>query len=203
MKYLVCSALVLILFAAGPTDIDSMDAAGNVIDTPLSVSDPSIAVVCPLTVGGSFEAKTRALTGEVMLDGTQPGEVDGVLSVDLRTLQTGIGLRDTHLRENYLEVQRGDGFATAKLDRITLEGIDPASPSGKAKFRGTLKVHGTEREVTGTANIRQSDQGLRVEATFPVKVSDFEIASPSYLGVGVKDDVNVKVNFKLGPKRQL
>ena len=28
-------------------------------------------------------------------------------SVDLRTLDTGIGLRNAHLRDNYLEVSRG------------------------------------------------------------------------------------------------
>jgi polyisoprenoid-binding protein YceI len=156
-----------------------------------------------LTVGGSFEAKTGALTGELVLDAEQRGVVAGELEVDLRTLQTGIGLRDNHMRERYLEVHRGETFAAATLDRIRLEGLDPLNPTGKATFRGVLMLHGQEREVTGTADIRRTAQALRVQATFPIKVTDFEIANPTYLGVGVRNELVVAVNFKVTPKRQL
>ena len=65
-----------------------------------------VRVLCPLTIGGSFEAKTNALSGELVVDPTKSGAIDGALAVDLRTLQTGIGLRDDHMREGYLEVQK-------------------------------------------------------------------------------------------------
>jgi polyisoprenoid-binding protein YceI len=162
---------------------------------PLQVSDASVAVRCPLTVGGSFEAKTNALSGALVVDPKKAGAIDGTLAVDLRTLQTGIGLRDNHMRDGYLEVQKGEGFQAATLQKIQLDGIDASLPVGKASFRGYLTLHGQEREVTGTADIRRSGSDLKVSASFPVKVSDFAIASPSYLGVGVRNEVMVAVNF--------
>lgn len=205
MKYATWSFIALMLFAPAAAHLDARDlgAGGSIAGTSLHVSDASIAVSCPLTVGGGFEAKTNALKGELVLDPGQTGAVLGELTVDLRTLQTGIGLRDTHMREKYLEVQRGEDFASATLDQIRLEGLDQQNPAGMAKFSAVLMLHGTERPVTGTAKIRRTDQGLAVQATFPVKVSSFDIASPTYLGVGVRDDISIAVNFKLGPKRQL
>src|SRR6218665_2980975 len=61
---------------------------------------------CPLTLGGRFEAKTSAVSGDVTVpDGTR--EIGGAFSVDLRTLDTGIGFRTTHLGWYYPQLLRG------------------------------------------------------------------------------------------------
>jgi hypothetical protein len=36
---------------------------------------------------------------------------------------------------------------------------------------------------------------VRVEASFPIRISDYAIADPRYLGVGVKNEVAVRVAF--------
>ena len=202
MKYACWTivALMLVVPAAARSALAG-GAASSLMGTSLQVADGTISVVCPLTVGGRFDAKTNALKGELSLDPARSGAVIGEFAVDLQTLQTGIGLRDTHMREKYLEVQKGQDFAVATLDDIQLEGIDPQNPVGKTKFRGVLMLHGTEREVAGQAEIHNTGQGVRVQATFPLKVSEFQIPRPSYLGVGVRDEVSVTVNFKLQPKR--
>jgi hypothetical protein len=38
-----------------------------------------------------------------------------------------------------------------------------------------------------------------VDAEFPLKVSEFEIPKPTYLGVGVRDEIRVKVAFNALP----
>jgi polyisoprenoid-binding protein YceI len=120
--------------------------------------------------------------------------LQGELTVDLQKLQTGIGLRDRHMKENYLEVKRGEEFAAARLQDIKVDALD-----GKTSFRGVLMLHGERREVTGSATIKPNGDGYRVEATFPVSISQFEIPDPKYLGVGVKDQVQVRVNFTVAP----
>ena len=160
----------------------------------------SIAVRCPLTLGGSFEAKTKVMTGELWVDPDKQGQIDGSLAVDLRTLETGISLRDAHMLSQYLEVERGQAFTAATLKQIRLGSIDLSNPVGKGTFQGVLALHGQERPVGGTAEIRQSGHTLHVRATFPVKVSDFGIAAPTYLGVGVKNEITVSVNFETIPK---
>jgi len=78
-------------------------------DEVLRVTNAEVTVNCPLTIGGSFDAKTSALNGSVTPDGS--GALKGAFAVDLMKLETGISLRDRHLRNNYLEVQKGADLA--------------------------------------------------------------------------------------------
>src|SRR5262252_5663474 len=151
------------------------------------VSGAEVVVVCPLTVGGSFEARTKSVSGEVAASAADPGSVSGALRVDLQTLETGIAVRDRHMRETYLEVEKGPEFAVATFDQIRVEKL-----AGKSTFTGTLQLHGQRQQVTGTADLQQHDGWIRVQAQFPIKVSSFQIPKPTYLGVGVKDEIQIK-----------
>jgi polyisoprenoid-binding protein YceI len=198
----ICALALVATTPASPGVLNASTEPG-VIQGRLHVSEASIAVRCPLTIGGSFEAKTSALSGELVVSPERQGQVDGTLSVALRTLQTGIGMRDNHMREKYLEVNRGDTFSSATLSQIRLDGMNNAAPIGKVKFRGVLALHGQQRDVTGTADIRLTGETLRVQASFPVAVSDFAIPTPTYLGVGVHNEVTVAVSFQAVSKRPL
>jgi polyisoprenoid-binding protein YceI len=157
-----------------------------------------VRVVCPLTVGGSFEAKTGSIQGTV-IPGAPGIALGGELSVDLNTLDTGIGLRNDHLRNRYLEVGRGPGFAQAVLSDIRLGDGDPQRLQGKTPFTGTFLLHGTKKPIAGQATVRQDGRVARVEASFPVTVADFGIEKPQYLGVGVKEQVTVVVSLVAEP----
>lgn len=162
-------------------------------DTPLRVKDGEVSVVCPLSVGGSFEAKTDAVDGEVAL-ASEAAPLKGELTVDLQKLETGIGLRDRHMKNNYLEVEKGEQFAEARLQDIRVEKL-----AGKTTFKGMLTLHGARKEVTGTADLKPNGAGYRVDATFTVRLSEFQIPDPTYLGVGVKDELQVRVRFTAAP----
>jgi polyisoprenoid-binding protein YceI len=153
-----------------------------------------VRVTCPMTVGGSFDARTSGLTGSVAASASGQS-LDGSIAVDLRTLDTGIGLRNEHLRERYLEVAKGPDFDTATLSQIDLNGIDPGAPQGNGSFTGMLTLHGVKRKVTGAVDVRPAGTGLRIRASFPVALPDFNISKPRYLGIGVKDVVRVEVTF--------
>jgi polyisoprenoid-binding protein YceI len=158
------------------------------------IASGEIAVVCPLTVGGSFEARTKNLSGELGPASEQPGTVRGALRVDLQTLETGIGIRDRHMKDNYLEVDKGPDFSAAMFDDIRVEKLD-----GKSVFSGTLMLHGQRKPISGTADLQQRDGRVRVQAQFPLRISDFEIPTPKYLGVGVRDEIQIKVNLTAVP----
>lgn len=157
-----------------------------------------VVVNLPLTVGGSFEAKTTDVSGELSADPAQPGRLEGTITVDLKTLETGIGLRNQHLRENYLEVDKGSGFDKATLSEIHVDVPDPAAHQGKAPFTGQFELHGQKKELKGEALVKRQGDTALVEATFPLSISDYQIKKPTYLGVGVKNDIRVKVTFTLG-----
>jgi hypothetical protein len=152
-----------------------------------------------MTVGGSFEAKTSSLTGALAVGDSRPAVISGDLSVDLRTLDTGMGMRNDHLRNEYLEVGHGEGFERAVLSEIHLGDVDPATFQGRTGFTATFLLHGAKRTVTGHAEIHRDGSSVRVEAGFPVTLADYGIAKPRYLGVGVKDEVEIKVSLVAVP----
>jgi polyisoprenoid-binding protein YceI len=153
-----------------------------------------VSVKCPMTIGGSFDAKSAAVSG-TLTSGAQPSSLAGSLAVDLRTIDTGISLRNEHLREKYLEVDRGAGYDKAVLTGITLKGLTADAPEGKGSFTGSLTLHGVTKDVGGPVEVRKAGAGLRVRASFPVNLPDYNIAEPRYLGVGVKNTVQVDVTF--------
>jgi len=175
----------------------ALGAAGYTRAAALEIRDPRVTVICPLTVGAAFKAKTTALTGEIALEGDALGDLAGTLSVDLTTLDTGIDLRNHHMQEKYLEVGKGDGFKDARLSAIK---IDAPKLDAELKFHADLTVHGETKPVTGTCKIHKNGTAYEVEAGFPVNVLEFKIAKPSYLGVGVEDEVRVTVAFTAAPK---
>ena len=185
--------LTVIVIGAGAGIIGAQE---NRAEKPadLRVSGAQVSVLCPLTIGGSFEAKTRAVSGDLAVGATNPLEIAGDLLVDLQTLETGIGVRDRHMRTKYLEVQRGPEFANARVQHIRLE-----KPTGKTTFHATLTLHGQTKDVAGTAEIKPYGDGYRLAAAFPVHVSEFGIPEPKYLGVGMKDEVEIRVNFNAAP----
>ena len=176
-------------------------SAGRAADAPASyrVRRGEVRVVCPLTVGGFFETRTEAVSGTVGLGPTQPGALSGEVQVDLSSLDTGIALRNTHLRDKYLEVGRGAEYASAVLSGVRLGNLDGSSFQGSTPFTGTLLLHGTRRPVSGQADIHREGGDVRVDASFPVRIDDYGIAPPRYLGVGVKNEVQVKVSLVAAP----
>lgn len=158
------------------------------------VDSGEVEVRCALTVGGSFNATTGALTGALRWDpGAGSRAASGSLRVPLASLDTGIELRNAHLRDTYLETGRGEGFEEAVLAAVELDDVRTTEGANDTRFTGVLRLHGVERPVAGMARIRRSGDRLRVEARFALSLEAFAIPPPRYLGVGVRDEVRVSV----------
>ncbi|MEQ1666481.1 MAG: YceI family protein [Bdellovibrionales bacterium] len=117
----------------------------------------------------------------------------GSFTLNLKDLNTGIGLRDKHMKEKYLEV---DKYPDAIL---TFKNFSLAAPNSEAdqNITGTLKMHGVEKPVSVHANVKTAANGTQFEgkSEFTVKLSDFNISIPSYMGIKVADQVELTVEF--------
>ncbi len=130
-----------------------------------------------LTPVGSFVAKTEKLSGTAQKKGDLFSAKD--LKIKIDDLNSGIELRDAHMKENYFETKK---FPIAVLK----------SAKGKnGKFVGLLNLHGVDKKVSGTFEVNSS----QIDATFKTRMSDFKIKKATYMGVGVKDEVTVKVKL--------
>jgi polyisoprenoid-binding protein YceI len=182
--------IAFVLIGVG-LSIGSSAAAPLAIGT-YRITTAVVQVMCPLTVGGSFEARTSAVVGDLAI-AEASGVVSGAVQVDLASLQTGIGLRDRHMKDKYLEIGRSsDTFTTAKLEEIRIERAE----EGSMPFHGRLTLHGEQHPISGMADLQGQHGGrVCVRARFPISLAAFGIQSPRYLGVGVRDEVQVQVQF--------
>ena len=161
-----------------------------------------VHILVPLKPGGAFGAQTPSLGGTLTLDQAKPARLTGEILVDLATIDTGISLRNQHLREKYLEVAKGKGFDKAVLSEIHLSDAEGEAFEGRTAFTGVLLLHGEKHPVQGTAEIRRDGLGRRVRAEFPLVLTDFGITPPEYLGVGVGNRLLVRAQFTAMPVRE-
>lgn len=161
-----------------------------------TVTSGEVRVRCRLTMGGSFDAVTPRIAGVLQLENAGVSGVAGEIRVPLATLDTGMELRNAHLRETYLEVDRGEEYREAVLTAMELaEPSPPGVRDHETGFAGLLSLHGVERPVEGEARILRRDGRVRVEAEFPLSLAEFAIPPPRYLGVGVRDEIRITVTF--------
>lgn len=128
------------------------------------------------------------------------GNLSGELKTDLDQFQTGIKLRDRHMKEKYLETGK-EGFKMAVLKVIEAKVPDNFLKDEKGvqnlPFKGSLKLHGVEKEIGGIYSAKPNKDGTAVEgeAQFKIKLTDFGVAIPSFSGITVAEDVELKTRF--------
>ena len=146
----------------------------------------------------SFDAKGPA---GMKISGSTPDVSVGddgktvTVTVALKNLTTGIGLRDTHMRDKYLQVAQFPN-AELKVDRATLRFPSGNEISGDAK--GTMTLHGKSKQVDFHYTAKGPAKGpINVSASTQLNIKDFDITVPTYLGVTVKPDITVNVSFSV------
>ena len=132
------------------------------------------------------------LTGEITL---QANRIRGVIHFPLSTLKTGIDLRDEHMRTRYLEIDKYP-TATLRLNKLVVPPAFYDQQKGeydKLPFSGVLTLKQESQPVTGMVKLFRDGAGVRVEATFDVKITLYPMLVPKYLGITLADDITVEV----------
>lgn len=175
-------------------------AARSAIVTAVSVNPEKSAV--------EFLATGRPSALKIKGEGGKPegrlqvekGQLKGELKADLDQFETGIKLRDRHMKEKYLETAKeGNKLAVLKLSEAQIPAgfLDGDKKAENLSFKGSLKFHGVEKEVSGiySANLSKDKSAVDGEAQFKIKLTDFGVAIPSFSGITVAEDVEIKVRF--------
>jgi polyisoprenoid-binding protein YceI len=154
------------------------------------IDNPSEAAV-RVSVQGTAGLNVEGVTHELLL---MERDGDLVFRVPLAGLNTGIGLRDRHMR-GYLDVAH---FPEAEL-HVRKRGV--AFPlSGKiaeSDARGTLSLHGISRPCSIHYRVEQDRPGeYRVHGTIRIDMREFGIEVPAW-GVRIDPSVGVQVDFSV------
>lgn len=133
---------------------------------------------------GAVPQGTIVLDGDVRL-------VKADLKVPLGTLKTGIDLRDEHMKNKYLDV--------GKFPDATFHAADVKLPAGgipkEMDVPGSLTIHGVTKQITAPVTLSRDGQTLTGETEFEVKLSDYGIDIPSFMGVTVAETVKIHCKF--------
>lgn len=137
-----------------------------------------------------FVGKSSTLTGMVVLDSNF---VD--FYVDLNTVETGISLRDEHMRENYLET---DSFPFAEFTGRFSPAIDASvSDTQHVVVKGSFTIHGVTHPMEVPGKIVAKKGALHIRADFTVKLSDHNIEIPSVVYRKLDEDQEVSLRVDL------
>lgn len=115
-------------------------------------------------------------------------------TVPIDTVETGIALRDRHLRETYVDTAT---FPNAVLE-VPLALVSwPVGATVDGTVQARFTTHGVTQPVPVTYTLTERDGTTRVKASFPFDVSAHGITIPSYLGVTIAPTMTAEVKLEL------
>lgn len=121
-----------------------------------------------------FTGKGCTISGTPKVEG---GKVSGEFSVDLSKIDTGMDLRNEHMRDNYLEVK--------KFPKATLK-LDPMPEAG-GSWAGTMELHGVKKPIAGTATKTATGYDFK----FQLNTEAFGIKQAEYKGIVIAKEIGI------------
>ena len=146
------------------------------------------------------EGMTGSISGSIEVSPDSGiGSTKGIFQVDLRTLKTGIDLRDEHMRTRHLKTDKYP-YAYFEISSIADPPTRLASDSTyQMTAAGKFCIHGNWRPITVTTTVRRSlraeSDALAVRAAFTIKLDDFGIPRPKALFLKLAETINIEVIF--------
>lgn len=186
--------LLLVMTAGNPRAAEFVVKAGA----------PNRVVFTSKAATESFDGKTDRMSGRIVLDPAQVTDSVTVhIEVDLASLDTGIGKRNQHMRENHLE--------TSKYPLAVFDGAAVRAPATSAlgagtavsfDVEGTFTLHGVSKRLRTVVVVTMKDpKTLEFSTSFKVSLTDYQISRPKFLflKLGEVQDVSVSGVAALSP----
>ena len=143
----------------------------------------------------AFDGSTNRVTGTIVADPAKVSAASVSLTVDMNSLDTGVGLRNKEMRERYLQTPR---FPDATFKSKSVEGPESIAANAPAdiKITGEFTLHGVTKTMTIPVRVVLIPDG-RIHATshFAVHMPDFGINVPKNVLVTVNDEVPVRLDI--------
>jgi polyisoprenoid-binding protein YceI len=171
-------------------------ALGLALAATAAADDGAVYVVDPARSRIRFHAVSRLMDadgrfhrfgGEVRFDPARPEATTARLTIDVGSIDTGIRLRDDHLRSD-------DFFDAARYPEARFVASAVRRQDGRYLVSGTLTIRGTTRPVTAPVTVAASADALEIAGELTVSRRQFGIAYQSFLNP-IRDEVRVWVEL--------
>ena len=158
------------------------------------ITDKGSAVFTSTAPLLEFKGTSSHLNGLIKLD---ENLVDFYL--DLNTLDTGIDLRNRHMRESYLETAKFP-FAEFTGKIVTQIDLDRNEPQ-IAVVNGIFKLHGVQKQITVEGTITPNQDGtINIKAKWEVLLEDYNIERPRVVFYELSDIQTISIDANLNPQ---
>ncbi len=143
----------------------------------------------------NFEGITANINGYLFWEGENLlNQSQFYFEVDLNTLDTGIGLRNRHMRENYLET---DKYPMASYEGKLVKADTISENEIRFTAEGTIKIHGKQKPLNLLGTIIRSQDNINVKTKFQVSLPDYDIEVPQLMFLKINEVMELVVDFNL------
>jgi polyisoprenoid-binding protein YceI len=154
---------------------------------------PSLSKVEFKAVGMPSALKIVGVSNQI--DGgfvLQDGVLSGEAILKLETLETGIKLRDEHMKNKYLQIAQYP-LAKLRLRQLIIKGTSAEIDLKETPFEGELELHGVTKPIQGILSLQGDKSKLSVISVFKIKSTDFQIDTPKFAGITLASDIDLKI----------
>jgi polyisoprenoid-binding protein YceI len=110
-------------------------------------------------------------------------------------------LMQEHFNENYME---SDKFPKATF-KGTITNLNEVNLSKDGTYnaivKGTMNLHGVEKEMTANGAITVSGGKIKVNAGFNILLADYEVKIPSVVSGNIAKEAKILIDATLEPKQ--
>jgi polyisoprenoid-binding protein YceI len=186
------AAAALLTLAVGATAAEQTYNIGG------GKKSQQIATVESATDFETFIGRTDSLKGSLKFDPVTH-KASGNISLEVKSIKTGIELRDEHMRSPmWLDAEKHKtiDFKTTKIKHVK---------GNSYKVTGKFTLHGVTKSITVDATIKHLAESaktkgagfkgdvLQVKSTFKIKMSDYGVKIPDMAAAKVSDTVKIAI----------
>lgn len=146
--------------------------------------------------------KTSEANGEVSLDlANLPSGAGGSIRVNMKSLDTGLSLRNEHMRDNHLQTEEFPEAVFTITSIVTAEPADiSAGGTSNTLVRGELDLHGVKKqyEMLGRIAYDPATSTLTASYKWDVLLQDHAIPRPEFLFMKLSDTQQITVELEFG-----
>lgn len=141
----------------------------------------------------NFEGVTNKIDGYIQTDGIDKlvGS-EFYFEVDLNSVKTGNGLRDRHMREDYLQTDKNQ-FTNIK-GKIT-EAYKVSETEYNIKATAKMFIHGVTHDIVIPGKIYKLQTGFKIKSNYSIKLTDYKIEIPKFMFLRLSEEIKLELDF--------
>ena len=145
----------------------------------------------------SFEPIKATNKNSISIIDTDNGNIAALIYI--KDFEFRLGLMQEHFNENYMY--------SSKFPKSTFEGVIQNFNFEKLEnnytnfiIEGEIEIKGVKKNISTVARIKKTDDGIDLNTSFNIKLSDFKIKIPRLVFKKIDENVVVNLNYSYEKK---